>query len=236
MGNCACALKDYYTATNATTPTYHHHHHRQHRQVVVAAEAEQTSMIKVVTTTGGIMELYAPITVEQITSEFPNHGIFLSPNAALHPPLLHNDNLRPGQLYYLLPLTLSSSAATTTTVSMNNNVVSTPYRMSVDSAPKVVYKKQQPDTVAVPRYSNKGSSGVWKVRLVINPEHLSEILSQDNKTQQLIESVRTVAKCGSGTTTSTVTGGAKTPSSSLSSLLSSAGSSSTPNYSDECSF
>uniref|UniRef100_A0A803M372 Uncharacterized protein n=2 Tax=Chenopodium quinoa TaxID=63459 RepID=A0A803M372_CHEQI len=178
-------------------------------------------MIKVVTTTGGIMELYSPITVEQITSEFPNHGIFLNPNRSSNPPMLHNDNLCPGQLYYLLPLNLPSSVATETDTSNYN--VSTPYRMSVDTGTRVVYKNQ-PDTDVVPR--NDNASGVWKVRLVINPEHLSEILSQDNKTQQLIESVRTVAKCGSGNAT---TGGAKTSSSS------SAGSSSTPNNSDQCS-
>ncbi|KAL2893401.1 hypothetical protein RDABS01_009310 [Bienertia sinuspersici] len=159
-------------------------------------------MIKVVTTTGGIMELYAPITAEQITSEFPNHGLFLGPNPdPTRPPLLHNENLTPGQLYYLLPLSLSSTSTATT----NSSILSTPYRMSVDVAPRVVYK-DQPDPGFEPGYSG---SGMWKVRLVINPEYLSEILSQDNKTQQLIESVRTVAKCGSGSGSS----GAKTTSS-----------------------
>jgi hypothetical protein len=33
---------------------------------------------------------------------------------------------------------------------------------------------------------------------VISPEQLLEILSQEGRTQELIESVRTVAKCGSG--------------------------------------
>lgn len=48
----------------------------------------------------------------------------------------------------------------------------------------------------VPRYDR---SGVWKVKLVISPEQLSEILSQESRTEALIESVRTVAKCGNGT-------------------------------------
>lgn len=47
----------------------------------------------------------------------------------------------------------------------------------------------------VPRYN---STGVWKVKLVISPEQLSEILSQESRTEALIESVRTVAKCGNG--------------------------------------
>ncbi|MBA0769438.1 hypothetical protein Gotri_018170 [Gossypium trilobum] len=47
----------------------------------------------------------------------------------------------------------------------------------------------------LPRYN---SSGVWKVKLVISPDQLAEILAQESRTEALIESVRTVAKCGNG--------------------------------------
>lgn len=40
--------------------------------------------------------------------------------------------------------------------------------------------------------------GFWKVKLVISQEQLLEILAEEGKTEELIESVRTVAKCGSG--------------------------------------
>ncbi|GMP22354.1 hypothetical protein CsSME_00000410 [Camellia sinensis var. sinensis] len=43
------------------------------------------------------------------------------------------------------------------------------------------------------KYNNGGR--VWKVKLVISPGQLLEILSQETRTQELIESVRTVAKC-----------------------------------------
>lgn len=223
MGNCV--FKDYYS--NANSITLLDHPSDQPRQCSgLVSKAERASMIKVVTTTGGIMELYAPITAEQITSEFPNHGLFLSPNPT-HPPLVHNDSLSPGHLYYLLPLSHNSP--------MSNSILSTPYRMSVDVGPKVVYKNHL-DSDFVPRYNG---TGVWKVRLVINPEHLSEILSQDNKTQQLIESVRTVAKCGTGSTTTTstatTTGGAnKTPS--VSSVMSNSNSSDDQRSLSSCNF
>ncbi|CAN1157054.1 hypothetical protein LINPERPRIM_LOCUS27720 [Linum perenne] len=45
----------------------------------------------------------------------------------------------------------------------------------------------------VPRY---GGSGVWKVKLVISAAELAAILTEDSRTEELIESVRTVAKCG----------------------------------------
>ncbi|CAN1855618.1 hypothetical protein LINPERHAP1_LOCUS41785 [Linum perenne] len=39
-------------------------------------------------------------------------------------------------------------------------------------------------------------SGVWKVKLVISAAELAAILTEDSRTEELIESVRTVAKCG----------------------------------------
>ncbi|XP_047177669.1 uncharacterized protein LOC124844717 [Vigna umbellata] len=41
-----------------------------------------------------------------------------------------------------------------------------------------------------------GSSRFWKVKLVITPEQLLDILAQEARTKELLESVRMVAKCG----------------------------------------
>ncbi|XP_021768503.1 uncharacterized protein LOC110732807 [Chenopodium quinoa] len=72
------------------------------------------------------------------------------------------------------------------------------YRMSFDSRSTTqsnVLKRSNTDVFS--RYNNKGAKeGVWKVKLVITPEQLVEILSQESRTEELIESVRTVAKCG----------------------------------------
>lgn len=56
-------------------------------------------------------------------------------------------------------------------------------------------KRPSAEAEVFPRYN---STGVWKVRLVINTDQLSEILSQEARTEALIESVRTVAKCAAG--------------------------------------
>ncbi|GMH22519.1 hypothetical protein Nepgr_024362 [Nepenthes gracilis] len=166
MGNCVCVLKGY-----------------------GSDQVEQ--MIKVVTATGGIMELYAPITAACITNEFPGHRLFRSRDHLLSQPLLHNEQLHVGELYYLLPL---NSTTITTTVEMSAEAASptvTPYRMSFDNQRLFKLSHRQ----VYPRYNG---AGVWKVRLVINPEQLSEILSEEAKTEELIESLRTVAKCGTG--------------------------------------
>ncbi|CDP08621.1 unnamed protein product [Coffea canephora] len=193
---------------------------------------EVEDMVKVVTSNGGVMELYAPITAECITNEFPGHGIFRSRDdqdpLLLSPPLHHKEELRAGKLYYLLPLNNNSSTSNITT---NNHVrqqqeeylledsaarscssklsstsqqstgaaAATTYRMSLDNHGKVS-KRSSEGAEVFPRYN---SSGVWKVRLVINPEQLSEILSQEARTEALIESVRTVAKNGTTTTCTT---------------------------------
>ncbi|KAF9667053.1 hypothetical protein SADUNF_Sadunf16G0292900 [Salix dunnii] len=44
----------------------------------------------------------------------------------------------------------------------------------------------------------KSNNGFWKVKLAISPEQLVEILSQEASTEELIENVRAVAKCGNG--------------------------------------
>lgn len=143
-------------------------------------------MVKIVTSSGGVMELYAPITAECVTNEFSGHAIYRSRDV-FSPPLLHNEELHPGQLYYLLPLNGTLQKQT----DQNEDVLRTPYRVSMDS--QRVMKRAEAEVL--PRYNG---SGVWKVRLVINPEQLADILAQESRTEALIESVRTVAKCGSG--------------------------------------
>ncbi|XP_027337356.1 uncharacterized protein LOC113851068 [Abrus precatorius] len=161
----------------------------------------EDTMVKVVTSNGGIMELYSPITVECITNEFPGHGIFRSRRNLFSEPLPKNEELHGGEVYYLLPLNPSSSSSsssnkTMTTQLHDTTATLTPYRMSTcDKNNNNNNNNLYSEPEVFPRYNN---SGVWKVKLVISPEKLSEILSQDSRTEALIESVRTVAKCGNG--------------------------------------
>lgn len=142
------------------------------------------SLIKVVTPNGGVMELHAPIFAEFITNEFPGHVIHDSLSLRhSSPPLLHGEELFPGNIYYLLPLSSTASAAQ----QYSSDQLSTPYRMSFGKTP----------VTAAMNGGGGGGCGVWKVRLVISPEQLAEILAEDVGTEALVESVRTVAKCGS---------------------------------------
>ncbi|XP_062146591.1 uncharacterized protein LOC133854410 [Alnus glutinosa] len=161
-------------------------------------------VIKVVTSNGGVMEFFAPVTVGCIANEFPGHGIFRS-HDLFWKPLSQHEELVAGESYYLLPL---HAQATTDNVNVNthgqivrqghirsNSIPATslvaPYRMSFDY--QGMLKRSYTEV-----FSRYNSGRFWKVKLVISPEQLLEILSQEGRTQELIESVRTVAKCGSG--------------------------------------
>lgn len=167
-------------------------------------QEEEKKMIKVVTSNGGIMELYAPIIANCITNEFPGHAIYRS-HDMFSPPLFHNEELQAGESYYLHPLLnhyntkskeeeKSDTIITTCNGSNSGNLLpqATPYRMSCDNQ-RVL--KRSSEAEIFPTYN---SIGVWKVKLLISPQQLSEILSHEARTEALIESVRTVAKCGSG--------------------------------------
>lgn len=147
------------------------------------------------------MELYAPITAECITNGFPGHAIYRSRNL-LSKPLLHTEQLHVGQLYYLLPIsTNKNNTATNSSLSSSaassSRLTAAPYRMSFDN--QRIVKRPSTEAEVFPRYNN---TGVWKVKLVISPEQLAEILTQEARTEELIESVRTVAKCGNGVSSS----------------------------------
>ncbi|PSS11258.1 Receptor-type tyrosine-protein like [Actinidia chinensis var. chinensis] len=152
-------------------------------------------VIKVLTSNGGIMEFNGPITAECITDEFPGQGIFRS-HDLFWKPLPHHEVLRAGESYYLLPLNTKNVGGQIVQVghvrsnSVPASVVLAPYRMSFDG--QGMLKRSY--TEAFSRYDTGG--GVWKVKLVISRGQLLEILSQEARTQELIESVRTVAKCG----------------------------------------
>ena len=184
---------------------------------------EADEVIKVTTSTGGIMEFYDPVTVASITAEFPDHGIFRSQDL-FWKPLSENDELMAGHSYYLLPLTATAADDGGNIVRhghiRSNSIptltsASAPYRMSLDHQhyPQVLRKRSHTEafssksgnyrkhctkisTNSTKTNKSTKSGRFWKVKLVISPELLLDILSQEARTKELIESVRTVAKCG----------------------------------------
>ncbi|KAI9174269.1 hypothetical protein LWI28_014813 [Acer negundo] len=188
----------------------HEHDHDHHGGVL------STTMIKVITSNGGIMEFHPPITASCITQEFPGHAIFPSHHLFWKQLSLHED-LQPGKSYYLLAINgggdkeelMGGGGGTGSQIVREGHIRSnsipagplvSSYRMSFDY--QGMLKRSYTEVFS--RYNNNNSNnnkkgrggGFWKVKLVISPENLLEILSQEARTEELIESVRTVAKCG----------------------------------------
>lgn len=167
-------------------------------------EVDIAEAIKVITSNGGIMEFYPPITASCITNEFPGHAMFPS-HGLFWKPLSNHEELVAGNSYYLLPLNSSSQSQSQIVreghVRSNSSIPTsslvTSYRMSFDY--QGMLKRTYTEAFSSSSRHNSCNSNVfWKVKLVISPEQLLEILSQEARTQELIESVRTVAKCGNG--------------------------------------
>ncbi|GFP92581.1 hypothetical protein PHJA_001402300 [Phtheirospermum japonicum] len=163
--------------------------------------AHGQSAIRVTRSNGSVMEFHTPITVESITDEFPSHGIFPS-HDLFWKPLPHSHVLLAGESYYLLPL---SNAVSSARVGHVRSSSAPPRQQSVGSAPapyRMSFYSRRPAKRSPPAEEEevrKGPAcGFWKVKLVISPAQLLEILAEDGRTEELIESVRTVAKCGSG--------------------------------------
>lgn len=176
--------------------------------------AEDDEAIKVMTATGGVMEFDGPLTAQCITNDYPGHGIF-RPGTVTSPPLPNNEELLNGELYYLLPLdhhrqggldlagghideegfiddhaaALPASSCRLSSCGGSDQLLPKISTHTISTVSK--YKK--PCMEMLPKHKN----GVWRVKLVISPEQLTEILSEESNTEALIESVRTVAKCGS---------------------------------------
>ncbi|KAG5255300.1 hypothetical protein OIU77_015505 [Salix suchowensis] len=171
-------------------------------------------VIKVITSNGGILEFTTPITAGSITNEFPGHAIFPSQDLFWRP-LSLQEELHGGQSYFLLPLKTSknggqivreghvrSKSIPAAAAAAKSNTVA-PYRMSLDyqgtlkrSYTEVFSRSNNTSKNKDNHY--KSNNGFWKVKLAISPEQLVEILSQEASTEELIENVRAVAKCGNG--------------------------------------
>ncbi|KAJ8626176.1 hypothetical protein MRB53_019483 [Persea americana] len=158
---------------------------------MVGGFAGVDQVIKVVTSNGGVMELYTPVTVQRITDEFPGQAIYHKDDVFTRRPLPNNEELHAGEMYYLLPLIAQQGCNEREEGYPMNGVVVAPYRMSSDN--NGIWKRVESEV-----FSRCNKKGIWKVKLAISPDKLTEILSQEAPTEALIETVRTVAKCGSG--------------------------------------
>ncbi|KAB1206176.1 hypothetical protein CJ030_MR7G014349 [Morella rubra] len=136
-------------------------------------------VIKVATPNGGIMEFYAPLKNSQAR-------VFSEAMILFWKPLSHHEELAAGQSYHLLPLNgtdkTDGQIVRDSHIGSNSSIptsLASPHRMSTDYQ-RMLMKRSYTEVFS--RYNN---GRFWKVKLVISPEQLIEILSQEARTQEL---------------------------------------------------
>ncbi|CAN6483416.1 unnamed protein product [Victoria cruziana] len=126
------------------------------------------------TDSGSIMQLKGPVSVDSFVKDFPGYGI--SRQGDVLEPLRPNDQLLNGCSYYLFP-------------QRNEPKEDVPPVPVVDQIVPEDTETCCSDTVA-------GSSPEPTVELVVSPEQLAEIFSQQANTEALIEKMRMAVKAG----------------------------------------
>ncbi|XP_068649477.1 uncharacterized protein [Aristolochia californica] len=147
----------------------------------MAAEAGP-EVVRIMTGSGGIMELESPINVQTVVKDFPGYGIFRQGNVCS--PLLHHDRLLIGHLYYLLPVSEER-----TTVGPKKERGSEAEAKQVQIAPVRLSAAESSDLRSMEVLPSPGK-GVWRVKMAISRNELADILSEQENTEALIERMR----------------------------------------------
>ncbi|KAK4752247.1 hypothetical protein SAY87_021045 [Trapa incisa] len=172
-----------------------------------AAHQAGGRLARVITVNGGVLEFQAPVSAGSISDEFPGHGIFQS-HDLFWKLLPYHEDLAAGESYYLLPFSGHINAGTRSVTlgkcghirsnsipADHSSAMVTPYRMSIKH--RGALKRSYTDVFSGFSSGRGGGGGrLWRVRLVISPEQFLEILSSEARTQELMDSMRAVAKCG----------------------------------------
>lgn len=151
------------------------------KAVTDSRKSSDLNFARVMTDSGEILNLKGPKLVRQVLNEFPGYNIFSS--NSLSSPLHHQELLLDGQFYYLHPV--------------NEQEIEHILEEEEEE------KKEQ---IRVSSSLTKGSAmevlpaqreGVWRVKLIINPQQLEEIFSEEGNTEALIEQMRIAANTSS---------------------------------------
>ncbi|OIT38488.1 PREDICTED: uncharacterized protein LOC109239338 [Nicotiana attenuata] len=149
------------------------------KAVTTDARKLDLNFARVMTDSGEILNLKGPKLVRQVLDEFPGYNIFSSNRLSC--PLHDQELLVDGEFYYLLRVIEKEQ--------ISEEEKKEPIQVSSSNLTKGSAMEVLPAQ----------REGVWRVKLVINPQQLEEILSEEGNTNALIEQMRIVATANSAT-------------------------------------
>ncbi|XP_020210614.1 uncharacterized protein LOC109795497 [Cajanus cajan] len=139
--------------------------------------------IRVMCDSGAILQFKAPKTVAQVLQDYPGYGVFRQGHASS--PLPDQESLSYGLFYYLLPL----KEVQVDQKSCCDNLGVSEQACKSAACDYVESLSNGSALEVLPSAKN----GVWRVKLVIDPKQLEEILSEQVNTEALIEKMRMAA-------------------------------------------
>lgn len=146
--------------------------------------------IRIFTDSDRIIGLKGPKLAKDVLDGYPGYGIFRQGNASS--PLSSYEYLIGGQFYYLLPLQEMPMPVGVSRKQRTRFLDGFESPKISYAAPLVDLEGAEENGPAVKVLPSQGD-GVWKVKLVINPKQLEEILSEQGNTEALIEKMRMAA-------------------------------------------
>ncbi|CAJ1937233.1 unnamed protein product [Sphenostylis stenocarpa] len=156
--------------------------------------------IRVMCDTGSILQFKAPKTVAQVLQHYPGYGIFRQGHAS--EPLPEQESLSYGFFYYLLPLKVrEEQKGCCGNVGVEEHVEGFQRSEEVCKSAACDYVENLSNGSAL-EVLPSAKNGVWRVKLVIDPRQLEEILSEQVNTEALIEKMRMAATACSATSPS----------------------------------
>ncbi|XP_043707860.1 uncharacterized protein LOC122657140 [Telopea speciosissima] len=157
-----------------------------------AIERSNGDFIRIMTDSGGIMELEGPLQVRNIIEDFPGYGVFRRDQVSSR--LFHHDKLLNGHSYYLLPLKKDDQKMDMG-MDIDMKLVSEGKSGRNSSVGTTTTTTTRPALEVLP----SPGKGVWRVKLVIDTKELGEILSEQVNTEALIEKMRSAASSANAT-------------------------------------
>ncbi|TKY60742.1 hypothetical protein E2542_SST17841 [Spatholobus suberectus] len=148
--------------------------------------------IRVMCDSGAILQFKAPKTVAQVLQHYPGYGIFRQGHASS--PLPEQESLSYGLFYYLLPLkeVQVDQKSCCNSVGVSEQVQGLQRSEEVCKSAACDYVENLSNGSAL-EVLPSAKNGVWRVKLVIDPRQLEEILSEQVNTEALIEKMRMAA-------------------------------------------
>ncbi|GLJ50421.1 hypothetical protein SUGI_1074560 [Cryptomeria japonica] len=136
---------------------------------------EKRRRVKIMTANGEVIKVWSPVSVKETLADYPDHEMFeadQSSRLSMHSrPLSLTTLLRPGRLYFLIPLPMQSTPSSTSSQTTRPQICSKP----------VSDKDLRTDDIKSRLISSTNNGSTTRLRIRLSKEEASSLLSVDGE-------------------------------------------------------